>query len=235
MRLIVLPLAILASGVVSAAAQQTDSADPATIVVSANGAVELVPDYAVVVLGVEVRDSVAALAATEMDRRLAAVADTLASLGFPWDSLPSTGFAVLPDSRSRSYEPLAFRARSSVRVTVRELDRIAGVITAALAAGANSVTRLTFRSDEQADARRRALADAVAAARQDARDLTAAAGVELGEIREIRSGYTGMGGYGGAIGLSEVTVRGVSTPTAVTPQNITVGARVQIRWAIRSQ
>ena len=231
-RLLTLATAFLLAGSAPAAGQEAGAAGPATIVVGAAGSVELTADHAVVVLGVEVRDSVAARAAREMDRRLAAVADTLDTLGFPWDSLPSAGFGVRPESR-RSYETQTFEARSSVEVTVRELDQLDDVITAALAAGANSVSRLDFRSSEEPEGRRRALAEAVAAAREDAGTLAEAAGVELGEILEIRTGTTGRNRYLGAVGLEAITVRGSTPSTPLTPRSITVHAQVEIAWAIR--
>lgn len=228
-RLLALATAFLLAGSVAAAGQEAGTTDPATIVVGAVGSVALTADHAVVVLGVQVSDSVAARAAREMDRRLAAVGDTLATLGFPWDSLPSAGFGVRPESR-RSYEPETFEARSSVQVTVRELDRLDDVITAALAAGANSVTSLDFRSSEEKDARQRALAEAVAAAREDATTLAEAAGVELGEIRRIRTGTAVRAPYVSSVALQSVTVRGSSS---ITPRNITVREQVEISWAIQ--
>lgn len=231
----VLPLAVLAAHSASVA-QTADAPLAPVIVVAGSGTVEVEPDHAVLVLGVEVQDSVAALAAREMDRRLAAVSDTLASLGFPWDSLPSARFAVTPVPRygeSLDRAPV-YRAFSSVRVTVRELDRLPEVIMATLAAGANSVTGLDFRSEAEETARLDALTSAVASAERDARRLARAAGVELGEILEIRTSGTTSRRAGGYAELEAIRIRGVSAPgLEITPDRIPVEARVQITWSIR--
>lgn len=220
----------------TSAQQSRIGSDPAVIVVTAAGSVELPADYAVVMLGVEVRDSLAAMAASEMDRRLVAVGDTLAALGFPWDSMPSAGFAVAPEpryGRDTSDEP-RFTASSSVRVTVRDLDRLPEVVMGALAAGANSVSRLEFRSSSASEAHLQALARAVETARDDAERLAETAGVDLGEIREIRTGAGVRTAYAEeAIALNRVVVRGFSAASAaITPRQITVRATVQMTWAI---
>lgn len=226
-----LSLSVLLLTAAPAVTQQAD--DAPTIAVTASGTVELVADHAVLILGVEVHDSMASGAARKMDRRLAAVADTLESLGFPWDSLPNAGYAITPQ-RNRDAAPgeiAGHRAQSSVRVTVRALDRLPDVIMAALTAGANSVRRLEFRSSETEAARQDALAEAVASARRDAETLADAAGVRLEAIREIRTG----GDPRSSLSFSRVAAASRIGGQSITPRSITVRAEVEVIWRTRSR
>lgn len=212
-----------------AGAQQT--AAPAEIAVTARGEVEVAPDYAIIVFGVEVRDSTPVLAATEMDRRLAAVADTLADLGFPRDSLPNAGFHIRPLTArpgvvERAPESVA---SSSVSVTVHEMRRLPELVGAVLAAGATTVGRLTFQPASGREARDRAIERAIRAAERDASRMAAAAGLRLVRILEIRS--TGERAPDYTIAMAPVAA-GYPGAAPITPRTITVGVTVTVRWEV---
>lgn len=103
-----------------------------SITVTGTGTVEREPDYAMIVFGTDAHDETPQAAAAEMDRILSAVADTLATLGFPAERLPNAGFSVRPSRSSRlPPESRGFEAASSVRVEIRDMSRLPTIIPAA--------------------------------------------------------------------------------------------------------
>ena len=75
-------------------AAQTTADQPPTITTTGMGEVRRAPDVAYVSIGVSVQESTGASAAATMNATLAAIVDTLATLGFPRESLPTRRFSV---------------------------------------------------------------------------------------------------------------------------------------------
>jgi len=205
--------------------QEDDSV--AVVVVQGSGQIALAPDYAEVDLGVEAQAESVDEATSDMSRRLDALADTLASMGFPPDSFPSTAFGVAPMyDYDRGRELVGYSASVSVTIRTADLDGLGKLISAALAAGASSVGNIRFLSTESESARYDVLAQAFRQARREAETLAAASGHTLGRLMSItteprRQAY-------GAVMLDEVVVTG----TAVLAQQVVVSASVTGRWRL---
>jgi uncharacterized protein YggE len=197
------------------------------IATAATGEVQLPPEIAVVTLGVELREGVAARASSRMAGILRRTIDTLVTLGIPRDSLPTTRFVVGPAYDEEGNRISGYTATSGVRLTVTALDRLGEYIAAALAAGANAVSSLEFDVRDRRAARDEALRRAVRDARRDAEVLATAAGGTLGSLLELST--TDRFSMRG-IALDQIVVTGVTGGVPVVPLEVTVSVAVATRW-----
>lgn len=198
----------------------------AAISVGATGRVEIPADYAILTLGVHVRDSTPTLAATAMDDRIGMVIDTLKTLGFVAESLPTAHYHVTPIRDRERARIIGYDANSSVRATVRDFDILPAVIEAALAAGATDASGLQFGAYDQRGARDEALRRALAEARKDAEVIAATAGGLLGPLVEVSTQSSPIT-QARALEFSGAGARGPQ----ITPRSIVVIANVSVRWA----
>ena len=160
--------------------------DTATIETSASREVRIAPDRATIVLAVETRAPSAAQAAQLNAKAQRMVLDTLRAIGISPSQIGTAGFTVQPSyepsPNGRTMERNGFVANNSITVRLTQLDRVGAVIDAALAKGATNIGELSFDASNTADARRAALADAAAQAKDEAMTLAKSLGGSLGPL-----------------------------------------------------
>jgi uncharacterized protein YggE len=161
-----------------------------SIVTSAIGEARVTPDRALLEIGVQTRGSTASAAAAENARRQRAIIDTLKALGIPSELISTTNYSVYPEMRQdprNEQQPVitGYNVNNTVRVEVRRIDQVGPIIDAVIARGANVLNSLSFFASNTDEPRRRALAEAVTRARQDAEALARAAGGSLGPLLEL--------------------------------------------------
>ena len=117
------------------------------------------------------------------------------------------------------------------------MARVGAYVDAALGAGATSVSNVEFGLRDEAQARRRALTEAVENTRRDAEVIAQAAGGSLGSVLRL-----GSGGSAGSVGrndgmLEEVIVTAQSLgrshqtyATQIEESDVHIKARVVGRW-----
>ena len=138
-----------------------------------------------------------------------------------------------PGMPSTAQLPIEFIARNTIRVNVKRIGDTGKVIDAALAAGATSIASVQFSSPNTDDARRNALAMAVAQAQRDAETLARAAGGTLGRLLSMSSSglagqgvrYAGGDTYFGYEGEFSPPV-----PTMINPRDMSIVVGVFGRW-----
>lgn len=213
--------------------QATAASPPAEIITTGTGNVRVTPDRATIQLTVETRARVAADAATENGQRQRAVIDALRRLGLGPDQVSTAAYAVEPayryEGRDRTPQQSGYVARNSVRVSVRELDKLGAIIDAALAAGANDVGQIHFQYSRQAEAQLQALDSAVAEARARAAVMARASGGLVGELLELTTEQHGpMPGFRASLATLQLSEsRG---PTPISAGELTISATVLGRW-----
>jgi len=196
---------------------------------SGMGDVALSPDRAVLRIGVETEDSTAALAAERNRTQFSRVLDVLQSLGIPSDSLQRLSYTVRPNyDWERGRRTTGYSARVVIRLTLRDLDRLAPVIDGVLAAGATDIPNVAFESNAADEARLEALAEALSRARSDAEALAAAHGGQLGRLLEVSTSARGYdyalefdAGYAAAVG-----------PMELAPREVHIRVNVYARWEL---
>lgn len=163
-----------------------------TIVVGGTGKASVAPDIALLTLGVESQAPALAEATADAAKRMSAVLARIKALGVADADITTVVYSVDPrtapidPSRREPPRIVGYQVSNIVQVTVRKLADAGPILDAAVAAGANAVRGIRFSladaSAAQAESRKRAVADALAKARQ----LAAAAGVTLGPVLTIR-------------------------------------------------
>jgi uncharacterized protein len=129
---------------------------------------------------------------------------------------------------------VGYQAKIGFNVVVREMDKVDGLLSGLITAGANELTSVTFQTtrlkDIRADARRRA----VAAAREKAELYCKAAGVGVGHVLAIEDvNPESLSGRNEGHTYREPTaVDDTGEPGAIDPGAIAVGAAVNIVYGI---
>ena len=210
------------------------AAERAVVVASGQGEVTLRPDRATV--SVTVR-TIAPEPDEASSRNLdiaEAVTAAIEALDIESDSLRSTGVRIGPN---REYTPdgprdAGYFAERSLRVTTNELADVGRIIQAAVAAGATSVDGISYSSSEEESARAEALARAVEKARADAAVIARAAGGRLGRVLLLSTENVSVPRP--TIALEAMSVSRAGDRAMPEPEDLTVTAHVQGRWAFES-
>jgi len=157
--------------------------------ISATGTaeVQLRPDRATLSFTVESHSSTAAKAGAETARKQRAVLDTLRALGITADQMTTASIQVNPefDYTAKPVRVSGYLARNSVRVEIRDIEKVGALIDGALAREATGISSLVFSSSKADEARRQALELAVAKAKGEAESMAKAAGGSLGGLIQL--------------------------------------------------
>lgn len=129
---------------------------------------------------------------------------------------------------------VGYQAKIEFNVVLREMDKVDAALSGLIAAGANTLTSVTFQTTRlkelRADARRRA----VAAAREKAELYCVAAGVAVGAVLAIEdvNPETLTGRSEGHTYREAAPVDDAGEPGAIDPGAIAVGAAVNVIYRI---
>ena len=184
-------VALMLAVAVGCTAESADSDSSQGIWVTGAGSVSTTPDLAVLFLGVEVQADTVSEALANGAESMQALIDSLLAAGIQEADIQTRHFNVSTqfewnDTLRRS-EMTGFAVSNVVTVKVRNLDSIGNVIDAAAMAGGDAarVDGLSFRLEDPSEAEREARSHAMTAALEQATQLAAAAGLELGEAFSI--------------------------------------------------
>lgn len=221
----------LAALTATVAVAQNPLSGPPQVVTTGSGEVQLSPDRATVVVGVQSRATTVALATADNARRQRAIIDTLRALGLASDQITTANFNVSPEMQyppNQSPKVIGYVVTNTVRASLRRVEDVGRTIDAALAKSANEVSGVEFTSSRADSARRVAIAEAVAHARADAEAMAKAAGGSLGQLLELVSGIEPIRPFETTMARARVAA---SAPTPIEPGQLTVTANVTARWA----
>lgn len=165
---------------------------PRTITVLGEGEARGKPDIARASVGVEAAAGKVGPALQDANARMSALLAAIRRAGVADKDIRTTDFSVFfeqdpapPRAGDASPVPGRYHVRNSVEVTIRDLARASDVLDAALAAGGNSASGISFAIGDPAPLRARAREAAVTDARGRAEALARAAGVALGPVLSI--------------------------------------------------
>lgn len=165
-----------------------------------SGMVNVSPDSAAIVIGVDITQPTLAEAQTEANSTMEAVVAAIQARDIPDEDIQTATFSVNP---IREYDPQtgvpgpvsSFQVTNQLGVDVHDLDELGGLLDDAVGAGANSIYGITFYLEDPSAANGEARALAFADARTRAEELAANAGLSLGAIRAIQEGGGGAVPY----------------------------------------
>lgn len=227
--LIVLALAALllsacAPTVVSGAALPA----PRVVTVTGAGLATLTPDIAYIYIGVHADANAAAEAVSQNSAKTETLIAAIQQAGVAAEDIRTTNFSIYsspqygPDGQPTGQTTYA--VDNTVYVTVRDLAGLGKLLDQAVQAGANTVNNIQFDVADKTQAMSDARQAAVKAAKTQAEELAAAAGVTLGSLQTISSydsvpapvfDARGMGG-GGVAAASAVPINPGTMQLTVT-------------------
>jgi uncharacterized protein len=221
----------------SACAPAAQPEQPRMLSVVGNARLTASPDIAYISIGVHTENASAAQAVADNNAQAQKIADTLAAAGVESKDIQTQGFNIYPqDEWGPEGERIGTRfiVDNMVQVTLRDLDGIGDVLASVVDAGANNVFGISFDIEDKTELIAEARKQAVENAKQQAEELAAAAGTELGPIQNI-SYYTSypaplmdnkvVMGLGGA----QEAVGGVP----ITSGQIIISADVSVSYTLR--
>jgi hypothetical protein len=230
--LVIVALVVLAAGARAMAQGGGEDGDRRTITVSSTATVGSEPDQATLRLGIE----------SEADDSTTALADNGAITDEVFAALRGAGvepadvqtasldvFRRTIDRRTPR-ERRVYVADGTLVVTVRDLDSVGGVIDVAVGAGATSVRGLRFEVSDPAEARARALEQAVEGARVKADAMASAAGASVAGVERIVEEGAARPVY------EEFRAAGfAATDAALTvapPQELDTSVTISVTWTL---
>ena len=203
------------------------------IVVNGRGEIDVVPNVAVVNLGIEAHGATVAEARNQAAAAAENLHDSLRKNGIAAEDIKTTDLSISPryDYRNDGSEPkiIGYTVTNTVTVKVRRMADASRVIDDAVDAGGN-MTRMNgifFEIAEAKELREQARAKAVQEARRKAEQLAALSGVELGipiSVEEVSVNIPMPPG--------RYMMDGAAEATPIEPGTATVSVDVRVRWAI---
>jgi uncharacterized protein YggE len=161
------------------------------LTVTGTGDVARSPDMAIIDVGVVHEETSAEAALSRTSEAMQRMQTRLAEEGVEARDIQTTQLSLSPiyDRTQRNDEPpriVGFRAVNAVTVRVRDLGKTGAVLGALVGDGANRVGGISFTLQDGQEAMDEARRRAVADARRKAELMAEAAGVTLGQVRDIR-------------------------------------------------
>ena len=158
-----------------------------TITVSGKGTVSAEPDQAAIIVSVVTQEWVAKQASDENAVTMAKVRDAVIAAGIKADNIGTTDYNINRQdtwSNGRSW-PGKYQVRNSLNITIKNTSLASTVIDAAVAAGANEISSLSFSVADTSSLVRQARALAVQQAQDAASLLAGASGCKIGQVVTI--------------------------------------------------
>ena len=215
------------------------AAEPNTIAVSGMAEQEVAPDMAYIDVGINVRADNAETARTQEAQIASQIRRALLGLAITDNDLQNTSYYLYQEykvDRNGVRTADKYVLDSSIKVTVKDLDKLSQVIDNVVKAGATNISNITYALSTQNIIQRQLLATAVENARDKAAVVANAGSRTLGNMlsADINSFDGGtIVAYGANNKLRSTTnlaEDGVSTK--LSPGKIKLNARVQVVFSL---
>ena len=163
--------------------------DTGVVRVSGSARINVATDRARLRFAMETEGTSAADAADKNAAQLNAVLEAVRPVVGTAGTVETSGYSLNPvysnPERGGAARITGYRIQNQVLVTLTDVDRVGPVLDAAVRAGANRVSELSFFASDPRPARLQAIREATARAREEAEVLAAALGGQLGEALDV--------------------------------------------------
>ena len=125
------------------------------LAVNGTGVVTLDPDVVSISIGVNTQDDDPSTAVSRNNRQVESIMDALGELGITAEDTQTSNFSIWPrEDYDFEGQPISttFVVDNTLTITVRDLDSLGDVLTAAIDAGANSIYGINFDISDREDA-----------------------------------------------------------------------------------
>ena len=193
------------------------------------------PDIASLSFGVTTGRRVSAKdAMTVLSRQMNAVFDAVKKEGIEQKDFTTEQFSLSPvyDWSNNRQTIIGYEASQSLRVKVRDLDKVPDVLSAATNAGANQAGSVNFTIDDPEKAQAEAREEAIENAKEKAQVLARQLGLHLGRItsfNENGGGYNPpMPMYSRAENMAADGAQALPMPSGEQDVNVTVSITYEL-------
>ena len=170
-----------------------ETPSPPLLTATGDGSVMVVPDIAIVTIGVVSRGATAREALDANSADIGKVIDAIRGEGVADKDIGTSGFSVNPvyeappDNGAETRPPrvLGYDVSNEVRVTIRDIAASGAVLDKVVSAGANQVNSIAFDISDRVKPSDEALAAAVADATRKGKLIAEAAGLRLVRIMSV--------------------------------------------------
>lgn len=214
------------------------AAEPNTIAVSGMAEQEVAPDMAYIDVGINVRADDAETARTQEAQIASQIRRALLGLAITDNDLQNTSYYLYQEykvDRSGVRTADKYVLDSSIKVTVKDLDKLSQVIDNVVEAGATNISNITYALSTQNIIQRQLLATAVENARDKAAVVANAGSRTLGNMlsADINSFDGGtIVAYGANKLRSTTNIAEDGVATKLSPGKIKLNARVQVVFSL---
>lgn len=214
------------------------AAEPNTIAVSGMAEQEVAPDMAYIDVGINVRAVSAETARTQEAQIASQIRRALLGLAITDNDLQNTSYYLYQEykvDRNGVRTADKYVLDSSIKVTVKDLDKLSQVIDNVVEAGATNISNITYALSTQNIIQRQLLATAVENARDKAAVVANAGSRTLGNMlsADINSFDGGtIVAYGANKLRSTTNLAEDGVATKLSPGKIKLNARVQVVFSL---
>lgn len=214
------------------------AAEPNTIAVSGMAEQEVAPDMAYIDVGINVRADDAETARTQEAQIASQIRRALLGLAITDNDLQNTSYYLYQEykvDRNGVRTADKYVLDSSIKVTVKDLDKLSRVIDNVVEAGATNISNITYALSTQNIIQRQLLATAVENARDKAAVVANAGSRTLGNMlsADINSFDGGtIVAYGANKLRSTTNLAEDGVATKLSPGKIKLNARVQVIFSL---
>lgn len=214
------------------------AAEPNTIAVSGMAEQEVAPDMAYIDVGINVRADDAETARTQEAQIASQIRRALLGLAITDNDLQNTSYYLYQEykvDRNGVRTADKYVLDSSIKVTVKDLDKLSQVIDNVVEAGATNISNITYALSTQNIIQRQLLATAVENARDKAAVVANAGNRTLGNMlsADINSFDGGtIVAYGANKLRSTTNLAEDGVATKLSPGKIKLNARVQVVFSL---
>lgn len=202
-----------------------------TVSVQGTGSVTVEADNATITMSVITRAENVAKASYDNAEIMDKVQKSILNQGIAKDCVTTENYSVFQESRYDNGQniPTGYRVTNQVKVFVKDIDSVSGIIDAALNSGANQLSSLQYGITDTETAIRQARTVAVQQAQEAAQLIAGTSGAKLGKVLKIseqqnqsnrRSVMFKAAAYNGL--ADTVTEESAPTPISAGKSTITV-------------
>jgi uncharacterized protein len=224
--------------VATAAAALGAPTDQKIIVVSGYAEMSAVPDKATITIGVVTTDKVVVKALEQNNAEMQRVIAAVKALGVPDTDMQTSTFSIAaqhPKIKDAPYMDdetitLGYVVANQITINTTDIGKVAGIIDAAVKAGANSSNSVDFDVKNRSVFEDQVLANAVRDARHNAETMAEVEHAVVGKMVSM----TNSSGYGYDFGFGAPAMAMARAPIGIPilPGQITLRAVVTVTYAI---
>ncbi len=172
---------------------QTTTEKKNTFDVQAEGKTTAIPDTAEINVGIQVNKNTVQAAQKEANEKINKISNEIKKLGIDDKYIKTTDYNVYPEYDYRAGQKIVgYNVNITLKIKVKDFDKINQVIDTATSLGANQIGNLTFTIDDEKleEIKMEARKQAIEKAKEKAKEIANAGGLKLGRIVNISESTT---------------------------------------------